>query len=99
MGVCGQMLDEPSDCPVKALVDFVDEAAKLFWRIRIMARVRGVHVGPVIVLRPIKHGKDDHKKIPLALTDQKAERLISQADRAAEQAGATMLIRQSLRLY
>src|SRR5689334_3797918 len=59
--VGGQSFENVPHRAVEPLVDFVNKMAELGGRLRVVARVRGVHVGPVIMLRAVEHRKDDHQ--------------------------------------
>ena len=94
----GQPLDEAAHRAVQPLVDFGNEVTKLRRRPRVVARVRGVHVGPVVMLRAVQHRKDDHQEIPLAPPHQEFEGALAGLDGAAEFGGARLLVRQARRL-
>src|SRR5204862_7744936 len=61
--VCGELFDHVANRRIQPLIDLVNELPKFRRSARVVARMRWIHVSPVIVLGSIQHRENNHQKI------------------------------------
>src|SRR5262249_46445105 len=96
--ICCKTLDYATYRSIQPHVDFGNELAELGGSLRIMSRVSGIHVRPVIVLCPIKYREHNHHEVPISAVEKKRQRLLAHIDRPSEFLGTCVSIRYAVGL-